>query len=390
MSKELYDIIIIGGGTAGLTAGIYASRSRRKTLVVDRKRPGGQAATTERMENYPGFPGGISGRKLMDLFRDQAVNMGCTIEKGEVLEVREGNNVFEVVTKKGEAYNTRMLILAPGCVPRKLGIPGEETFSGRGVSFCATCDAELYEEAKVVVIGSGDTAVEEAVYLSRYAEEVVMIVVHDEGVLDCNRTIAGEALDNPKLSWRWNRSIVSIDGDDLVRGVTVKNLATGTMEQVECEGVFMFVGTLPQTSFLEGFIGLHGGFIEVNERMETGRVNVYAAGDATRTVLRQVVTAASDGAKAAFYADKALSEKEELEKALKHAGGEYYLYFYTPPVQESLDLFPVIEKRAGNAGVPLVKLDTCRFREAARRYGVSSVPKLLHIRGNEPVREINL
>ena len=230
----------------------------------------------------------------------------------------------------------------------------------------------------------------EAVYLARYAEEVVMIVVHDKGTLDCNRTIAEEALGNPKLSWLWNHSIVSIDGDDLVSGVTVKNLKTGAMEQVECEGVFMFVGTVPQTSFLDNFLELKGGFIEVNEKMETGRVNVYAAGDATRTVLRQVVTAASDGAKAAFYADRALSEEEELEKALKHAGNEYYLYFYTPPVQESLDLFPVVEKRADDAGVPLVKLDSYRFREAARRYGVSAVPKLLHIQGNEPVREIDM
>lgn len=387
---EVYDIIIIGAGAAGMTAGIYSARSKRKTLILDRKRPGGQAGSTERLENYPGFPGGTGGKTLMNLFRDQALEMGSIIEKGKVSSITESAGFYSVKTAKGKEFTGKSVILAPGSKPRQLGIKGEEEFSGRGVSYCATCDAELYEDAKVVVIGSGDSAVEEAVYLSRFAAEVVMVVVHDEGVLDCNKTMAEEALGNPKLSWRWNSAVVSINGDEVVTGVGIKNLGTGKVESEECDGVFMFVGIVPQTDFLEGFVDLSKGLISHNEQMETNRPLIYAAGDASVTVLRQVVTAASDGAKAAFFADRALSEDEEYKKAIDRVGDEYFIYFYTPPVQISLDLFPEVEKRAKVTGLPLIKLDSSRFRDASRKLGVESIPELLHVKAKMVIEKIDL
>lgn len=387
---DVFDIIIIGAGSAGLTAGIYSARSKRKTLILDRKRPGGQAGTTERLENYPGFPGGIGGKELMNLFRDQAIEMGSVIEKGKVSSITESDGLYVIKTAKGKEFAGKAVILAPGSKPRQLGIKGEEEFSGRGVSYCATCDAELYEGAKVVVIGSGDSAVEEAVYLSRFAAEVVMVIVHDEGVLDCNKTMAEEALRNSKLSWRWNSSVISIEGDETVTGVKLKNLKTGKNRLEECEGVFMFVGTVPQTDFLNGFIDLARGFIPHNDQMETSRPLLYAAGDAAVTALRQVVTAASDGAKAAFFADRALSEDEEYRKIINRAGDEYFIYFYTPPVQISLDLFPEVEKKAETAGLPIVKLDTFRFRDVSKKYGVEIVPQLFRVKDEEIVENIDL
>ena len=376
---DAYDVVIVGAGTAGLSAGIYAARARRSTLILDRKRPGGQAATTEKMENYQGFPEKIGGRELTERFRRHAEGMGARIARGEAVAFGEEEDGYVVRAKEGAAYRARSLILAPGCEPRRLGIPGEKKFAGGGVSFCATCDAELYEGVRVAVVGSGDTAVEEAGFISRFADEVVMLVVHDEGTLDCNRSQAEAALANPKLTWMWNRSILAIEGADAVSGVRARNLRTGAEETVSCTGVFIFVGIVPQTEFLGDFVALSNGFIVTDEKMETNRPRVFAAGDARVKVLRQVVTAASDGAIAAFHADKALTETDEYAKAVLRAGSRYLLYFYSPTVQRSLDLFPRVEKKAEDLGLPLIKLDTFRYRSAAARYEVKDVPCLVRI-----------
>lgn len=385
-----YDVIIIGAGSAGLTAGIYAARSKRSTLILDKKRAGGQAATTESMENYPGFPGGISGRKLLNLFKEQADEMGAEFAKTEVKAITEDDSFYSLQCKDGNTYTARSLILAPGCKPRKLGIPGEDEFSGRGVSYCATCDAELYDGATVVVVGSGDAAVEEAGYISRFADRVIMIVVHEEGVLDCSASIAAEAFENEKLQWKWNSSILEVAGDDMVERIKTKNLISGEEEWIDCDGVFMFVGTIPQTSFLNGFVDLERGFIKTDEKMETNRRLVYAAGDGRVKNLRQVVTAANDGAVAAFYADKALSEIDGYTKAVNRAGDNYLLYFYFPAVQRSLDLFPEIEKKGKEYNLPVIKLDTSRYRTISEQYNIESIPALLRVSNNEVKEHIQI
>jgi thioredoxin reductase (NADPH) len=376
---ESTDVLVVGAGSAGLAAGIYSARARRSTLILDRARPGGQAASTEKMENYPGFPEVIGGRELTERFRRHAEAMGARVDRAEAVSFGEDGDAYLVGTKDGRSIRARSIILAPGCQPRRLGIPGEKELTGSGVSYCATCDAELYEDARVVVVGSGDTAVEEAGFISRFAAEVVMVVVHDEGTLDCNRTQAETALANAKLKWLWNRSIVAIEGDGAVSGVKVRNLKTGAEESVPCGGVFLFVGTVPQTAFLGDFVTLQRGFIVTDEKMETSRPRVFAAGDARVKVLRQVVTAASDGAIAAFHADKALTEIDDYAKAVARAGRAYLLYFYTPPVQRSLDLFPTVEKKAEALGLPLIKLDTFRYRGVAARCGVTEVPALVRM-----------
>jgi thioredoxin reductase (NADPH) len=376
---ESTDVLVVGAGSAGLAAGIYSARARRSTLILDRARPGGQAATTEKMENYPGFPEVIGGRELTERFRKHAEAMGARIERAEAVSFAEDGDAYLVGTKDGRSIRGRSIVLAPGCQPRRLGIPGEKELAGCGVSYCATCDAELYEDARVVVVGSGDTAIEEAAFISRFASEVVMLVVHDEGTLDCNRTQAEAAFANPKLAWRWNRSILAVEGEGSVSGVKVRNLTTGAEETVPCDGVFLFVGTVPQTAFLGDFVTLQRGFIVTDEKMETSRPRVFAAGDARVKVLRQVVTAASDGAIAAYHADKALTEIDEYAKAVARAGRTYLLYFYTPPVQRSLDLFPAVEKKAESLGLPLIKLDTFRYRGVAESCGVSEVPTLVRM-----------
>jgi thioredoxin reductase (NADPH) len=376
-----WDVLVVGAGTAGLSAGIYAARARRSTLILDRKRPGGQAATTEKMENYPGFPGSIGGKELMERFRAHAEEMGATIERGEVTGFAEEAGAYVVTTREGARHTARSIILAPGSEPRRIGIPGEKELTGTGVSYCATCDAELYEGARVVVVGSGDTAVEEANFIGRFADEVVMLVVHDEGTLDCNRTMAETALANPKLTWRWNTSILAVEGKESVEGVRVRNLRSGAEETIPCGGVFVFVGTVPQTAFASGFVTLENGFILTDEKMETDRPRVFAAGDARKKTLRQVVTAASDGAIAAFCVDKALTEIDDFASAVKRAGDRYLLYFYSPPVQRSLDLFPVVEGKAAELALPLIKLDTFRYRGVAASHGVTKVPCLVRIDG---------
>ena len=390
MAESMIDIAVVGAGAAGLSAAIYGARAKRSTLIIDKKRPGGQAATTERLENYPGFPGGVGGRELMELMRKQSEQMGAETIRGEIVSIEENDGLYRIVLSKGNRIESRSVILAPGCQPRQLGIPGEKEFLGKGVSYCATCDAELYEEATVVIVGSGDTAVEEANYISRYADRVLMVVVHDEGTLDCNKTMAEEAFANPKLVWLWNHSLSSIQGDEIVNGVTLKDLKKGTEEHIECDGVFMFVGIIPQTAFLKGFVSLERGYITANDRMETEKPLVYAAGDARVKTLRQVVTAASDGAIAAFYADKALSELDGYSRAMEGTNGECLLYFYTPPVQRSLELFPVVEKKAEDLKIPLRKFDIYRYKNTAARFGIKEVPRLVHLKDGKKLREIKL
>ena len=380
---DVFDILIIGAGTGGLAAGVYAARAKRSTLILDRRRPGGQAATTEMMENYPGFPGGIGGRELMDRFRDHALEMGARIEQAEVASFREDNGIYVVTTTKGIAYGACSIILAPGCEPRKLGVPGEIEYSGRGVSYCGTCDAELFEGGRVVVIGSGETAVEEAGYISRYAEQVTVVVAHEEGILTCNRTQAETARANPKLKWKWNSSTVAIEGGETVESVRLKNLKTGAEESIPCDGVFLFVGTVPQTSFLGDFVTITNGYIPTDDTMETNRPRVFAAGDVRVKALRQVVTAASDGAIAAWQADRELTEMDDYARQVQAAGSRYLLYFYSPSVKRSLELIPDVERRAAELGLPLIKLHVVRFKNVAARYTVDEAPCLLSIENGE-------
>ena len=301
----IYDMLIVGGGPGGLTAAIYGSRGRLKTAILEKARPGGQAATTMELENYPGFFKNATGPGVMDEMLAHAQHFGAELIKGQATELDLNGEIKKVTTRNGEVYEAKTIVLAPGSQPRTLGIKGEGTLRGKGVSYCATCDADFFEELDVVVVGNGDAAVEEAMYLTKFAETVTIIVIHDEGVLDCNKMSAEKAMNNSKIKWVWNSVIDEIVGDELVEAVQLKNVKTGDITEMETNGVFVFIGSVPTTDFLKDAVELDKqGYIITNDKMETNIPGVYAVGDARAKYLRQVVTAAADGAIAAVTAEK--------------------------------------------------------------------------------------
>ena len=321
----MYDLLIVGGGPGGMTAGIYGSRARLATAIIEKGRTGGQAATTTEMENYPGFFRAATGPGVMDEFEAHAKQFGTVFLKGNVTDVQLDGEVKRVTTSTGDTYEAKTIIVAPGAEPRMLGVPGEGKLRGKGVSYCATCDADFFEELDVAVVGSGDSAIEEALFLTKFAETVTIIVIHDEGVLDCNKRSAEKALAHPKLRWVWNATLEEIQGDEMVEGAVVKNIRTGQRETLDVNGVFIFVGMQPKTEFLQGKITLdEWGYIPTTERMETNLPGVFAVGDARAKVLRQVVTAAADGAIAAVSAEKYLEghvpgrlTREDIDNLMK-------------------------------------------------------------------------
>lgn len=377
---EIYDILVVGGGPGGLAAGIYGSRARLKTLVIEKGRVGGQAATTNEMENYPGSFEGSTGPGLMERFADHAKAFGTGIVRGDVVDMDLEGTVKKVITKEGAEYFGHTVIFAPGAEPRSLNVKGEGKLRGKGVSYCATCDADFFEDLDVVVVGNGDAAIEEAMYLTKFANEVTVIVIHDEGVLDCNKASAEKAFKNPKLKWVWNSVLEEIVGDELVEKVVIKNLKTGELSEKEVNGVFFFVGTVPKTKFLEGKIELdERGYIPTTELMETNVPGVYAVGDARVKYLRQVITAAADGAIAAVAAEKYLAEMESFREQVLEAKTPVLLCFWAPQVEESLnalgELEKVIEENQGK--IALAKLDTYRNKKTAASYKVTECPTVL-------------
>lgn len=303
--EKNYDLIIIGGGPAGLTAGLYGSRAKLKTLLIEKMLAGGQIATTDHVENYPGFRSG-SGQKLTEIMEDQAKKFGTEFLMAEVTGVHLAGNEKIISTSQGQ-YKAPAVILATGTSSRKLNIPGEERFLGRGVSFCATCDGAFFEDLPVMVVGGGDAAVEEALYLTRFAEKVFL--VHRRDALRATKVVQERAFAHEKIKFVWDSVVDEIQGEDLLERVVVKNVKNGREKVIAVNGVFVYIGFLPNTGFLSGQVKLSAnGYIMANERMETALPGVFAAGDCRQKLLRQVVTAAGDGATAAFAAEKYLEE----------------------------------------------------------------------------------
>ena len=390
MTKEIWDILIVGGGPAGLTAGIYGARSKLKTLILEKGRPGGQAATTEEMENYPGFGRGATGPSIMKAMQEHAEDFGVIIEKETAVDLDLDGEIKIVRTKKGKEFYGKTVILCPGANPRSLGIKGEKKFVGKGVSYCATCDADFYEDLDVIVVGNGDAAIEEAIYLTKFAEKVTVIVIHDEGILDANKASQEKAFANPKIHFIWNSVLEEIKGDGIVESVVIKNLKTGEITDMETNGVFFFVGYVPNTEFLRGKIDLNDqGYIIVNEKMETSVPGVYAAGDANQKYLRQVVTAAADGAIAAFAADKYLAEEENFKMQVLNAQGTVLVAFWSPQKEESIEAVSLLEQNVNQlANTKLVKIDLYRNHLVANRYNVESIPAVLVFENGEVINRL--
>ena len=304
--QDVYDIIVIGGGPAGLSAGLYGARSRAKTLILEKGKWGGQAATTEELENYPGSIDQPTGPEITARMKRQAEEFGAETRAETVTKLELGGKIKKVITESAE-YQAKTVIIATGAKPRLLGCPGELELRGKGVSYCATCDADFFTDLRVVVVGGGDSAIQEAIYLTKFAEKVTVIHRRDE--LRAAKSIQERAYANPKIDIILDSVIISLKGDGIVESVVVKNVKTNEVKEVQTDGVFMFVGYDPVSDLVKGLVDMdEKGYIITDENMSTSIEGVFAAGDVRVKSLRQVVTAASDGAIAAVRAEHYISE----------------------------------------------------------------------------------
>jgi thioredoxin reductase (NADPH) len=300
----MYDLIIIGAGPAGLTAGLYAARAQLNTLLFERLAPGGQVLNTDWVENYPGFPDGISGFDLADKMKTQAERFGLRIENEEVVGLELSQEKKTVITHNGE-METKALILASGATPKQLGIEGEEPFVGKGVSYCATCDGPFYRDQDVAVIGGGDTAAEEAIFLTRFASRIYLC--HRRDRLRAIKLLQDRIVAEEKIEIVWDTIPLKILGENGVDGIELKNVKTGNIFRKEVHGVFVFVGTLPNTEVVKGKVELdENEFIKTNNEMETSVPGVFAAGDIRSKPFRQIATAVGEGAAATYSVERYL------------------------------------------------------------------------------------
>ena len=308
----LYDVIVLGAGPAGLTAGLYAGRSRLKTLIIEKGQDGGQIAITNEIENYPGQElEGESGPSLIARMTAQAAKFGAERVSDQIKSVDLSGDVKKLVGTKG-VYEAKTVILATGAFPRPIGCKNEGKFVGKGISFCATCDAAFFEDFEVYVVGGGDAAVEEAMYLTKFARKVT--IIHRRNELRAAKSIQEKAFKNPKLHFMWDTVVDEVDGDELMNKMIVKNTKTGELTTIEADpddgifGLFGFIGLLPNTGLFEGQSDMENGYVLTDDNMHTNLPGVFAAGDLRKKSLRQVVTAAADGAIAAMQAEKYLAD----------------------------------------------------------------------------------
>ena len=313
MSK-IYDVIVLGAGPAGLTAGLYSGRARLSTLVIEKGQDGGQIAITNEIENYPGQVEGDSGPSLIARMTKQCEHFGVERVSDMIKEVELTGPVKKLIGVKGE-YEAKCVIIATGAFPRPIGCKNEGKFVGKGISFCATCDASFFQDLEVYVVGGGDAAVEEAMYLTKFARKVTIIHRRDE--LRAAKSIQEKAFKNEKLHFMWNTVVDEVDGeDDILSKMIVKNTKTGELTTIEADeddglfGLFGFIGLLPKSDLFEGVIDMDKGYIKTDDNMHTNVEGVYDAGDIRVKSLRQVVTAAADGAIAAMQAEKYIANLE--------------------------------------------------------------------------------
>ncbi|MFH1710138.1 MAG: thioredoxin-disulfide reductase [bacterium] len=292
--KEPFDLIIIGGGPAGLAAGIYAKRADIDAVLIEKALPGGMITTTELVENYPGFPEGISGIDLGQKLEDQARKYGLDIVFGKAISLEAKNNIKEVRTEE-HSYSSRTVIIATGSEPKKLGVPGEETFIGKGISYCATCDGPFYKDKNVAVIGGGNGALEEAIFLTKFAKLVT--VIHRREDLRADKVLQEKAASNPKIFFRLNTLVEEIKGNDKVRSLTLTDTLSNKRSSINVDGVFIYAGQKPNTDLVKDLVKLdENGHIVTDENLRTNINGIFAAGDVRKKALRQVVTSVADGA----------------------------------------------------------------------------------------------
>jgi len=310
VKDKVYDVVIIGGGPAGLTAAIYTAREMLSTILLEKSMTGGIPAIVDRIENYPGFPDGISGLELTKNIRAQADRFGANISEFEdVSKILLGKDGFDVISDN-RRYLAKTVIIATGGVPRNLGIASEQEFLGRGVSYCATCDGPLYRDAELIVVGGGNAAVQEALYLTRFAKRVT--VIHRRDKLRAQPVLQERAFKNEKIRFIWDAVVSNIYGAEQVEGVEVRNVKSGEKISLPAEGVFIFIGWVPNTEFVRGLVQLdEDGHIITDAEMRTSVPGIFAIGDVRSKPFRQIANAVGDGAIGALAASRYL---EELHK----------------------------------------------------------------------------
>lgn len=383
---EKRELVIVGAGPAGLTSAIYGRRAGLDVLLLERGMPGGQINTTDEIENWPGVihsTGGDLGaslRKHAEHFKAEFKD--CTVK---AIKIRDGAKV--VVTDEGE-IEAEAIILATGASFRKLGCKGEAEFTGGGVSYCAVCDGAFFEDETIAVIGGGNVAVEEAVYLTRFASKVYIIHRRDEFRAD--RLAVEQALANPRIEPVWNSVVESIEGDGLVDKLVLKNVKTGEISDLPVAGVFVFVGTEPNVSYLDQedapIKQTKGGWIDTNDKMETSVEGIFAAGDIRDKYLRQVVTATGDGAVAAMAAYSYITEQLHLRSVLIEP--DHVVALITSSIdQKQIDLQVAAEKFAGESGTKIALIDGYRNARMVEKLGIKELPALMELKKGEIVRQ---
>lgn len=305
--RKKYDVIILGSGPAGLTAAVYTARAKLQTLVISGNLPGGQLMTTSDVENFPGFPNGIFGPELMMNMRQQAERFEATVMDDIATQVDFKHQPFRILTTDRE-FEADAVIAATGASPRKLGLKSEETFGGKGVSYCATCDGPFFKGEDLIVVGGGDSAVEEAIFLTKFAKNVQ--VVHRKDKLRASRILQERAFDNPKIKFLWNTVIADISGDKKVRAVTLQDAKSNETRKVDAGGIFIAIGHDPNTQVFKGQLDMdEAGYLKLQNHTHTNVEGVFAAGDVHDHRYRQAVTAAGFGCMAALDVEKYLQEK---------------------------------------------------------------------------------
>lgn len=379
---EKYDVVIIGGGAAGLTAGIYCGRARLKTLLIEKSLVGGLATYTNEIENYPGFPDGSTGLGLMELFHKQAKKFGVNFKLTDVKGVKLQGDIKIVETFRTD-YEAKVVIIASGGKPRLTGAKNEDLFLyDKGISFCATCDAAANTGKTVMVIGSGDAAIEEGMFLTRFAEKVIVSVMHDEGIMDCNEIAKGQALANPKMEFVWNTLPEEFTGDERLNAVVLKHTKTNELIEADVDSCFLFIGYLPNTEIFREQIELNrAGYVLTNEKMETNIPGVFAAGDVRDKFLKQVATAAGDGAIAGYGAEKYIAESEVFHDQIMGGDLPCIVYVWNAVSPECRTLLPVIEafEEKHKGRIKVTKVDVYKSKGLADRLGVGDTPAIVSV-----------
>ena len=304
--KRIYDMIVLGGGPGGYTAALYAARAGRSVLVLERLSPGGQMALTSEIDNYPGFPEGVDGFELGMKFQEQAHRFGAETEYAEVRSMDLGSDPKVLHSPDGDFY-ARTVVIATGAGPRKLGIENEERLTGRGVHYCAHCDGMFYRGKTVVLVGGGNSAAAEALHLSRLAEKVIL--VHRRDTLRATKLYHAPLMKLPNIEFKWNSAVIELPGENRLSGVKIKNLISGEEELLDAAALFVSIGRTPSTALVAGQLELENGYIVADESARTSIPGVFAVGDVRTKALRQIITAASDGANAEHFAEGYLSEQ---------------------------------------------------------------------------------